>query len=280
MPFIKKNNIDFSLVDNEIKLSDDYIKSNAFRFKKITGTRFASILNLNKYTSPVKMWSMMVNIYNEPMDDMYALAGNIIEPKIHRYICDKLKIEFKQYVPNQIGWDVFKENKIYGGIPDGEPIDLTGKFLYPEMPMLEIKTTSIDSFKFKKEGNNFVLCKDENNNPIVKNIGEKKKSWFDINNEIIIPNEYKFQLGLYCYLRNITKGVFAICFLETDDYINPTKVDINKREIKIVDFNLEREQFSQFVNFGEQWYKKYILKGTSPKLSNDDLIWFNNEVKG
>ncbi len=78
-------------------------------------------------------------------------------------------------MPAQVKWDVFQENKIFGGIPDGEPVDDKGNFLYPKFPMLEIKTTSIDSFVYKKNKNDFILQKDANGNPVVKKIGEKRK---------------------------------------------------------------------------------------------------------
>lgn len=278
MPFNKVLNQDFYIKDDQIVLSDEYKNTNLTKFKKITGTRLSSILNLSDYNSPVKMWAQMVNIYTEPMDPMYSQAGNIIEPKIHKWVCEKTNINFKQHNPAQCKWDVFSDVKIFGGIPDGEPVDESGNLLYPEMPILEIKTTSIDSFKFKKENGLFILQKDENNHPIVKNQGEKKAKWFDINKNIIIPDEYKFQLGLYCYLRDTTKGLFAIAFLETNDYINPESTNINEREIYLVDFNIDLNIFKKYISQAEEWYNNYILKGISPKMSKEDLEWLKTQI--
>lgn len=278
MPFIKKNNIDFKLENNKIVLSDNFLKENLSKFKKITGTRLSSILNHSSYNSPVKMWAQMVNIYTEPMDPMYSEAGNIIEPKIHKWVCSKTGINFKQHNPFECKWDVFKENKIFGGIPDGEPVDDNGNFLYPEKPILEIKTTSIDSFKFKKENGLFTLLKDANNHPIVKVKGEKKQKWFDANSNIIIPDEYKYQLGLYCFLRNTESGIFAIAFLETIDYINPSSTKIEEREIYLVDFSIDLKLFAKEIEKAEKWYNDHILKGISPELSKEDLEWFNTQI--
>lgn len=280
MPFNKKINQDFYLKNNRIVLSPEYLKNNISRFKKITGTRLASVISKNKYTSPVKIWTLMVNIYSEAIDPMYGIIGNLIEPKIHKWVCEKTNINFKQYNPFEIKWDVFKDNKIFGGIPDGEPIDTNGNLLYPSKPMLEIKTTSIDSFKFKKEGNLFVLQKDANNHPIIKKIGEKQEKWFDLNNDIIIPDEYKYQLGLYCYLRNISNGLFAICFLETKDYIEPKEVNINDRRIELVEFKVDLEEFKNIIEYATDWYKDFIENGSSPELSAEDLKWFNDEING
>ena len=54
MPFTKQINKDFYIKDNRIYLSDEYFNKNRKYFKKITGSRFASILNLNQFTSPVQ----------------------------------------------------------------------------------------------------------------------------------------------------------------------------------------------------------------------------------
>ncbi len=278
MGFTKQVNVDFKLNNNQIVLSPAYIQANKAKFKKITGSRFGSILGHNGFVSPFKTWCLMTNIFVDVVDDTLMKAGTIIEPKIWKLACEKLGVNFKQYIPAQIKWDVFQENKIFGGIPDGEPVDSSGKLLYPDFPMLEIKTTSIDSFVYKKNKNDFILQKDELGNPIVKNVGEKRKKWFDAKGDIVIPEEYKFQLGLYCYLRGITHGVFAVGFLETSDYIDPNSCDINNREIRFVDFNVDLKEFKEYIDYAENWYKKYIEGGVSPEMTPEDIVWYQNEV--
>ncbi len=279
MPFSKKNNEDFCIENNRIVLSENYLQKNSFSFKKITGTRLSSILCQSDYSSPVKTWAQMVNIYYETLDPMYADAGNIIEPKIRDYVSQSTNIKYISHDPAACKWDVFKENPIFGGIPDGEPVDKDNHLCYPDLPILEIKTSSIDAFKFKKEHGLFVLVKDENNHPVVKSVGEKKKKWFNTNHEIIIPSEYQYQLGLYCYLRNAPKGLFAVCFLETNDYINPASTDITQREIYLVDFTIDLNEFKNVIAQAEQWYNEYIKKGISPELTKEDLEWINEQLK-
>jgi hypothetical protein len=65
---------------------------------------------------------------------------------------------------------MFKENKIFGGIPDGEPVDSNNKLAYKDnKPMLEIKTTSKDSLVYKFNKNNAMeMVKDENGLPKIK----------------------------------------------------------------------------------------------------------------
>ncbi len=280
MPFIKQPNTDFKLVNNQIVLDPKFCKANQAKFKKITGSRFASILDLNKYCSPVKTWAMMVGIYSEPMDETVALVGNTIEPMIRDYVSETLNINYTSYDPMKIKWDMFKENPIFGGIPDGEPVKTDGSLAYDQgAPMLEIKTTSIDSFVYQNIDHKLTLIKDANNLPQVKLKNGKRDSWFDSNHNVLVPNEYQFQLGLYCYLRNITKGVFAVAFLKPEDYANPSQTNIMDREIKIVDFNVDLKHFQTYIDQATKWYHDFIETGTSPKLTQQDLTWYEQELE-
>ena len=50
--------------------------------KKITGTRFAAIMGLNKWTTPFNAWCAITRTYEEPFEDtIYTVAGKTIEPK-------------------------------------------------------------------------------------------------------------------------------------------------------------------------------------------------------
>ena len=52
------------------------------RPKKITGTRFAAIMGLNKWTTPFNAWCAITRTYEEPFEDtIYTVAGKTIEPK-------------------------------------------------------------------------------------------------------------------------------------------------------------------------------------------------------
>ena len=110
MPFTKQLNKDFYIKDNRIHLSDEYYNKNKKYFKKITGSRFASILRLNQYTSPVQAWCTIVNIYKEDMDPTLANVGNCIEPKVRDYVSNLTNIKFKTYIPSQINWNVFEDD--------------------------------------------------------------------------------------------------------------------------------------------------------------------------
>ena len=180
---------------------------------------------------------------------------------------------------------MFKDDKVYGGIPDGEPVDEFGNISYSDdKPMLEVKTSSCDSLVYKQtEENQLRLVKDENGFPIVKVPGGKKAEWFDADNKFIIPLEYKYQLGLYLYLRKVKKGVFAVGFLQREDYKNMEDFDPNKREIHLVNFSIkDPSQLEKAIEYGREWYKKYVKSEPciSPKISSkEDVDWLKKELK-
>ena len=280
MPFIKELNKDFFIKNNEIVLSEEYIKNNKFKFKKITGSRIGNILGCNEFSTEVKTWTIMVGIYQEKMDETLAYVGNTIEPKLRIYAEKLFNTKYQCYDPFKIKWDLFQDNKIFGGIPDGEPLNEFNEVDYNGKRMLEIKTTSIDSFEYTKVDNALVMKKDKNGYPIVKKQNGKLEKWFDENNKIVLPKEYQLQLGLYLYLRNTNKGVFVIGFLDKEDYVYPEKYDINTATIKVVDFNIDLNEFEKVIKLCKSWYENFIEKGISPKIKDKDIKWLSEELDG
>lgn len=276
MPFNKELNKDFFVKEDCIQLSNDYLKSNSFRFKKITGTRLASVLGLSKFNSPFKQWCFMVNIYEEKMDPVMSKIGWTVEPKVRDLVCQQLGGKYKDYVPKDVKYDVFKDiDEVFGGIPDGEPMNDKGEVDYSTgLPMLEVKTASIDSFKYKKVKGCFEFQKDANGTPIVKETGTKKLSWFNNDGEIQISTEYQYQLGLYLYLRQAKKGVFAVCFLPTEAYADPEAYQLDMNQVYLIDYVLDNpESMKKNLEIARKWYAKYIKSGISPKMTEEDKIW-------
>ena len=55
--------------------------------KLLTGTRFASCLGLNPYSSPFQIWCECTKLVTPSYEEtMYTKAGKIIEPKQREYI--------------------------------------------------------------------------------------------------------------------------------------------------------------------------------------------------
>jgi hypothetical protein len=45
----------------------------------------------------------------------------------------------------------------------------------------------------------------------------------------------------------------------------------------LIDFTIN-ESFQQYIDYGEQWYKQYIVKGISPEMTSADYEWLKLEM--
>ena len=267
--FKAKLNLDFFIINNRIVLSDAYKKN--IKPKKITGTRLGSIFEDS--SSQVKTWMQMFNLYTEPFDEIYSLVGQTIEPKLRKYYEALVHTNYISYNPKKINWDLFKDLKIFGGIPDGEPLNNNSQIDYlNNQRMIEIKTASIDQFLFEKK-NGFYYMQKEDGLPIIKNKDVKYNSWF-LNNKISIPNNYLFQLSLYMYLKKVDLGAFIIGFVPTINYKDPKDYDVKSNEVRIVNYTLNLKKFQWYIDYATKWWNTYIDTGISPKLTQQDLDWF------
>lgn len=267
--FKAKLNLDFFIINNRIVLSEAYKKN--IKPKKITGTRLGSIFEDS--SSQVKTWMQMFNLYTEPFDEIYSLVGQTIEPKLRKYYEALVHTNYISYNPKKINWDLFKDLKIFGGIPDGEPLNNNSQIDYlNNQRMIEIKTASIDQFLFEKK-NGFYYMQKEDGLPIIKNKDVKYNSWF-LNNKISIPNNYLFQLSLYMYLKKVDLGAFIIGFVPTINYKDPKDYDVKSNEVRIVNYTLNLKKFQWYIDYATKWWNTYIDTGISPKLTQQDLDWF------
>ena len=57
------------------------------RPKKLTATRFATVLGLNPWSTPFEVWCEITRTYQKTFEDtIYTRAGKIIEPKQAEYM--------------------------------------------------------------------------------------------------------------------------------------------------------------------------------------------------
>ena len=113
--------------------------------KKITGTRFATILGLNPWSTAFEMWCAITKTYEKPFEDtIYTIAGKTIEPKQADYMRKSYGMEItapadvwgEDYF-NKTWGDFFPDNKHLGGMWDYLSKDENGK----TEAVLEMKTT-------------------------------------------------------------------------------------------------------------------------------------------
>jgi hypothetical protein len=205
------------------------------RPKKVTGTRFASILDLDRWNTPFKTWCAITRTYEEPfVDSKYTIAGKTIEPKIIKYLnkvyfFGDLKsptdIYGKDYFNKTYG-DFFKNVEIFGGMWDALYYE-NGKVA----AVIEIKTT------------------------------KRAEDWSNG-----APGYYALQAALYAYLLGIDDVVMVASFLEEKDYEHPEKFVPSSDNTIIDEFKIS-ERFPQFqahIDRAVDWWNAHVVTGISP----------------
>jgi len=154
--------------------------------KKLTATRFATILGLNAWSTPFAAWCEMTRTYEEPFEDsIYTVAGKIIEPKICDYLRNRYFMDIQS--PEDVyGKDYFR--KTWGDFfPDQSALGGMWDFLGDDF-VVEVKTT------------------------------KRAEDWRGVDGKVEPPIYYKLQAALYAYLLGFDDVVMTCSFLEAKDY--------------------------------------------------------------
>lgn len=206
------------------------------RTKKVTGTRFATILGLNPWSTPFEMWCAITKTYEKPFDDtIYTIAGKTIEPKQARYMEQSYGMEIVR--PSDLwGEDYF--NKTYGDFFAGNK-HLGGMWDY--------------------------LLKDEDGN--IEAVLEMKTTKRAEDWEKGIPEYYALQAALYAYLSDVDNVIMVASFLEDKDYKNPEKFKPDVTNTITVQFKVSNRypDFADKVAQVEKWWKDHVETGISPE---------------
>ena len=208
------------------------------RPKKCTGTRFASILGLDRWNTPFKTWCAITRTYEEPfVDNKYTIAGKTIEPKVidylnKTYFFGDLKsptdIYGKDYFKKTWG-DFFNDVEIFGGMWDALYYE-DGKIA----SVIEIKTT------------------------------KRAEDWTGGT----APDHYALQAALYAYLLGVDTVVMVASFLEDEDYEYPEKFVPSVNNTIIDEFNVSERypQFQAHINRATDWWNEHVVTGISPQF--------------
>ena len=207
------------------------------RPKKLTGTRFATILGLNPWSTPFEIWCEVTHTYQKPFEDtIYTIAGKTIEPKQAEYmkqtyfmsnLVTPTDIWGKDYFRQTYG-DFFKESPVLGGMWDYLLYGKDGK----PTAVLEMKTS------------------------------KRVEDWKDD-----IPEYYALQAALYAYLLGVDEVIMVASFLEPKDYDNPEKFVCSGENTITRPFKVS-ERYPDFekkyVKPALKWWKDYVESGISP----------------
>lgn len=207
------------------------------RPKKLTGTRFATILGLNPWSTPFEIWCEVTRTYQKPFEDtIYTIAGKTIEPKQAEYmkqtyfmsnLVTPTDIWGKDYFRQTYG-DFFKESPVLGGMWDYLLYGKDGK----PTTVLEMKTS------------------------------KRVEDWKDD-----IPEYYALQAALYAYLLGVDEVIMVASFLEPKDYDSPEKFVCSGENTITRPFKVS-ERYPDFekkyVKPALKWWKDYVESGISP----------------
>lgn len=215
----------YKIIDNHVELEELPKK-----FKKLTATRFATVMGLNAWATPFSAWCEITKTWEKPFEDtVYTIAGKTIEPKVIKYLNDVMFMDIKDptdlygadYFRKTWG-DFFPDRKELGGMWDAIGDDF----------VVEIKTT------------------------------KRAEDW-----KIDVPIYYKLQACLYAYLLGFDNVIVTVSFLKDEDYNNPDKFKPNYTNTKIYEFKLS-EAFPTFeesyVKPALEFWKNHVESGISP----------------
>lgn len=205
------------------------------RTKKITGTRFATILGLNPWSTAFEMWCAITKTFELPFEDtIYTIAGKTIEPKQAEYMKKSYGMDLitptdrygADYF-NKTWGDFFPDSPHLGGMWDYLGVDEDGKV----DTVLEMKTT------------------------------KRIEDW-----QNDAPEYYALQAALYAYLLGVDNVIMVASFLEEKDYANPSKFVPNIKNTITVEFKVSERypDFAEKVALVEQWWVDHVDAGISP----------------
>ena len=204
--------------------------------KKITATRFATILGLNPWSTAFEMWCEITKTYQKPFEDtIYTTAGKTIEPKQIEYMRNSYGM-YNLKTPTDIyGADYFKktwgdffhDTPVLGGMWDSLLVNENGK---PEA-VLEFKTT------------------------------KRAEDWAND-----VPEYYALQAALYAYLLGVDDVIMVASFLEPTDYEHPENFIPSANNTITVEFKVSERypNFGLMVAQANAWWENHVVTGISP----------------
>ena len=216
------------------------------RTKKMTGTRFAGVLGLNRWSTPFQMWCQCTKAYEPPFEDtVYTLAGKAIEPKQIQYMREAYGMDDLVAPADVWGKDYFKktwgnfcDHPIFGGMWDAievaEDWDGTPEGLQDHVEaVLEFKTT------------------------------KRAEDWADG----AVPEYYALQAALYAWLLGCEEVIMVVSFLEEGDYDNPEDYVPSASNTATREFKVH-ERYPDFMERyiipAQEWWIEHVVSGVSP----------------
>lgn len=216
------------------------------RPKKMTGTRFASVLGLNRWNTPFQMWCEITKAHMQPFEDtIYTLAGKAIEPKQIQYMRDSYGMDDLIAPADVWGEDYFKKtygnfysHPIFGGMWDALLVDRDAWDGSAEG--LVGNTEAVLEFKTTK----------------------RAEDWADD-----VPEYYALQAALYAWLLDCDDVIMVASFLEEGDYDHPEDYVPSAKNTATFEFSVSERYptfVEDYVNPAIDWWNAHVETGDSP----------------
>ena len=214
------------------------------RFKYLTGTRLASSLGLNPYSTPFQIWCECTRLVTPPFEEtIYTKAGRTIEPKQREYVSKKFPniVSPEEYfgeIYEQVKWNFFNEDKKpFAGCWDA----VSTKDNHKDITMVvEFKTAS------------------------------DPRKW-----DNTIPVYYELQGALYAKLLGLDRVLFVASFLDKLDYAHPeefipseenTIMIVKKLKDIVIELNGEYLSVDEVLEKAKEFWKNFVETGISPEF--------------
>lgn len=205
--------------------------------KKITGTRFATILGLNPWSTAFEMWCAITKTYEKPFEDtVYTIAGKTIEPKQ------------AAYMKKSYAMDILSPTDMYGA----DYFNKTWGDFFPDSPHLGGMW-------------DYLLKNDEDGH--IEAVLEMKTTKRAEDWENDVPEYYALQAALYAFLLGVDDVIMVASFLDEKDYEDPSKFKPSAANTITVEFKVSERypDFADKVALVEKWWADYVETGISPE---------------
>jgi len=200
--------------------------------KKITGTKFGAVLDVNKWQTPFQAWCEITKAWCKPFEgSIYTEAGKVIEGKQLAW--------FSRYLPVVVPEDVYGKDAFKKTFGD----------FFPEDPIFGGMWDGLVGTKDNVEG--IIECKTT----------KRSEDWLND-----IPEYYALQASLYAVLKGVDDVYMIATFLDDGDYENPEAFEVNSDNTAYIHFKVSERypNFSEYMDYCRKFWDENVLGGISP----------------
>lgn len=218
------------------------------RPKKLTGTRLAGVLGLNRWTTPFQIWCEVTKTWQKPFDDTkYTLAGKAVEPKQIAYMREAYGMD-----------DLIDPHDVWGADPFSKTY---GNFYRHPVLGGMWDALLVDKDRWDGSADGLRGCTDA---VLEFKTTKRAEDWADG----AIPEYYAMQAALYAWLLGCDDVIMVVSFLQEGDYDRPEEFAPSAANTATREFKVS-ERYPSFerdvVGKALAWWELHVETGDSPE---------------